>query len=78
MTRHSVAAFAVVWVAMTVSLADVLYPKLEFMRMPFNNPGIGEIGSGYLTTATPFDADGDGDWDLSVAAPVTGAGICST
>jgi hypothetical protein len=66
MTRHSVAAFAVVWVAMTVSVADVLYPKLEFMRMPFNNPGIGEIGSGYLTTATPFDADGDGDWDLSV------------
>jgi len=44
----------------------VLYPDLNFVRLPFNTTGTAEIGSGFIGGATPVDADGDGDWDLSV------------
>ena len=46
------------------SVPGILYPDLEFARLPFNNPGTVEVGCGYLGRATPVDADGDGDWDI--------------
>lgn len=52
------------WAVPPTKIGKVVHPDRSFERMPYNAPGETELGCGYLSWGTPYDADGDGDWDI--------------
>ncbi len=58
-------ALAMLLAAVRVAQPPLLYPDRAFEPMRFGTPGTTEMGLGYCAKATPFDPDGDGDWDIA-------------